>query len=196
MFEPRRHQRIRFCYPPVIKIGYGGEVVPGFIENLSLSGIMVRTGIIMEVGRHFGCEFSIYGSPSIDVAAVVVSRVGDVFGARFESGPLSQILLDDAIEAALAQGQAAILSTHEIDGRRVMRITGGLTGSLRNDFMHSLKQVGVVEIDASGVTAVDADGLALCLMAEQGHRVLIGRQSPCFAQGWRDLKLHSDRAAG
>lgn len=186
MFEPRRHQRIRFSLPPLIKIGFGGDVAHGFIENLSLAGLMVRTGLGLEVGRHFGCEFSLYDSPTIDVAAVTVSQVGDLFGARFEAGPLSQILIDEAIEGALAQGHASILTTHEVAGRRVMRITGGLTGSLRNDFMHSLTRVGVEEIDVSAVTAVDQAGLALCLTAQSRHGVRIGSQSDCFARGWAE----------
>ncbi len=187
MIEPRRHQRIRFCYPPAIKIGYGGEIAHGVIENLSLAGIMVRTGLNLEVGRRFGCEFSLFGAPAIDVVAVVVSQVGDLAGARFEAGPLNQILIDEVIVKALAEGHASILSNHEVGGRRVMRITGGLTGSLRNDFLHSLKQVGIQEIDVSAVTAVDQGGLALCLTAQTKHGVRIGNQSDCFARGWKEI---------
>lgn len=184
MIEPRRHQRIRFCYPPAVKIGYGGQVAHGVIENLSLSGLMVRAGLEMDVGRRFGCEFSIFGSPNIDVVAVVVNRVGDLISARFDVGPLSEILLDEIIVSALADGHASILTNHEIDGRRVMRITGGLTGNLRNDFIHSLTRVKVDEIDVSAVTAVDQAGMALCLTAMNHHGVTIGKQSSCFARNW------------
>ena len=188
MLESRRHQRVRFNRQPIIKIGYGGEVAHGFIENISLAGLMLRTGLALEVGRRFGCEFSLFESPLIDVAAITASRVGDLFGARFEAGPLSQILLDDAIERAIADGNAAILTTHEINGRRIMRISGGLTGSLRNDFMHSLTRVGVAEIDVSAVTAVDQAGLALCLAAASRHGVRIGNQSDCFARHWAEAR--------
>ena len=65
-----------------------------------------------------------------------------------------------------------------------MRITGGLTGSLRSDFMHALTRVGVDELDVEGVTAVDQAGLALCVVATTRHRVVIGDQSACFAEAW------------
>lgn len=185
MLDQRRHQRIRFGEPPEIEIGYGGVIGKGEIENLSLSGIMLRTGMALEIGRTAGCEFSIFGSPVIDVPAVVVSRVGDLFGARFQVGPINQILIEDALNSALAVGHASILSVHELGGRKVMRITGGLNGSLRNDIMHALTRVGVKELDVEGVTAVDQSGLALCLVATTRHGVEIGAQSECFADAWR-----------
>ena len=43
MLDQRRHQRIRFGILPTVKIGYGGAIGEGSIENLSLSGLMVRT---------------------------------------------------------------------------------------------------------------------------------------------------------
>ena len=147
---------------------------------------MLRTSLELRIGRRFGCEFSLFGSPLIDVSAVAVSRVGDIFGARFDSGPISQIVLDDAIEIAIAHGHASILTTHEIGGRRIMRIIGGLTGALRNDFMHALTRVGVNEIDASAVTAVDQAGIALCLTAQSRHGVEMGSQSECFAVRWQE----------
>ena len=51
----------------------------------------------------------------------------------------------DAIDAALAAGKASILSINDHDGRTVMRIIGGLNGSLRNDFLHGLTRVGVAD---------------------------------------------------
>lgn len=54
-----------------------------------------------------------------------------------------------AIDAALAAGKASILSINDHDGRTVMRIIGGLNGSLRNDFLHGLTRVGVADIDLS-----------------------------------------------
>ena len=185
MLDQRRHQRIRFGVPPKIEIGYGGAIGEGTIENLSLSGVMLRTGMALEIGRTAGCEFSLFGSPVIDVPAIVVSRVGDPFGARFQVGPINQILIEDALNAALALGQASILSVHELGGRKVMRITGGLNGSLRNDIMHALTRVGVNQLDVEAVTAVDQSGLALCLVATTRHGVEIGAQSACFASAWR-----------
>lgn len=194
MIDQRRHQRIRFAHPPAIHIGFNGAIDTGTVENISLSGLMVRTRLPLEIGRHFGCEFSLFDSPVIDVAAIVVSRVGDVFGARFESGPIGQIVLDDAIDIALEGGHASILSNHEIGGRRVMRIAGGLNASLRNDFMHSLTRVGVDEIDLSGVTAVDQAGIALCLTAVSRHGATVGAQSECFARQWEEALRQPGKA--
>ncbi len=185
MFEQRRHQRIRFAEPPRVNIGYNRSLGDGSIENISLSGLMVRTDMPLEVGRTIGCEFRIFDSPLIDVPAGVVSRVGDLYGTRFQPGPIAQILIDDAINAALANGKASILSMHETGGKKVMRIAGGLGGCLRNDFMHALTRVGVDEIDTSAVTQVDQAGLALCMVAVTRHGVDLGTQSDVFSCAWK-----------
>ena len=184
MLDQRRHQRIRFGSPPMIKIGYGGTIGEGLIENISLSGIMLRSSMTLEIGHTAGCEFSLFGSPVIDVPASVVSRVGNLFGARFQTGPINQIQIEDAINAALAEGKASIFSLHELGGHKIMRVVGGLNGSLRNDFMHALTRLGVNEIDVEGVTEIDQGGLALCLVAIRRHGVAIGAQSACFASAW------------
>jgi hypothetical protein len=185
MLDQRRHQRIRFSSPPIVRIGYGGGLDHGGIENLSLSGLMVRTSLNLEIGHTAGCEFSLFGSPMIDVPLTVVSRIGDVFGGRFQTGPINQVLIEDAIEAALAKGNASILTVNEIGGRKIVRITGGLNGSLRNDLMHALTRVGVDELDLKAVTAVDQGGLALCLVATGRYGVTLGSQSACFAEAWK-----------
>ncbi|WP_066882218.1 PilZ domain-containing protein [Dechloromonas denitrificans] len=185
LLDQRRHQRIRFGNPPPVRIGYAGSIGHGVIENLSLSGLMLRTDLGLDIGHTAGCEFSLFGSPIIDVPAAVVSRVGDLFGARFQTGPINQVMIDDAISGALAQGQASILSVHELSGRKVMRITGGLNGTLRGDFMHALTRVGIEEIDLAGVTMVDQAGLALCLVATRRHAAKIGAQAECFADAWK-----------
>jgi len=185
MLEQRRHQRIRFGTPPLVTIGYGGVIGEGAIENLSLTGLMVRSDMQLEVGRNAGCEFSLFGSPLIDVPVTMVSRVGNLFGGRFQTGPINRILIEDAVNSALAAGHASILSVHELGGEKVMRISGGLNGTLRNDFMHALTRVGVDELDVEGVTQVDQAGLALCLVAANRHGVKIGQQSACFEAAWR-----------
>jgi hypothetical protein len=157
----------------------------GTIENLSLSGMMFSTNMALEIGHIAGCEFSLFGSSVIDVPASIVSRVGNIFGARFQTGPINQIVIEDAINMALAEGQASILNVHDLGGKKVMRISGGLNGALRNDFMHALTRVGVNEIDVEAVTAVDQAGLALCLVAAGRHGVEIGAQSECFALAWK-----------
>lgn len=184
LLEQRRHQRIRFGNPPLIQIGFGGKIGEGLILNLSLSGLMVRTRMELELGRTVGCEFSLFGSPVIDVPASIVSRVGDLFGARFQTGPINQIVIDDAINAALGRGQASILSVNDLSGRKVMRIAGGLNGTLQSDFMYALTRGGVDELDLGGVTTVDQAGLALCLVATTRHGVVLGAQSECFAGAW------------
>lgn len=188
MQEQRRHQRIRFGVPPEAKIGYAGLTGQAAIENLSMSGMMLRTALKLEIGRTVGCEFSLFGAPWIDMPVTVVSRVGDLYGTRYQSGLINQVLIEDAINDALAAGRASVLSVHELAGRKVMRILGGLNGSLRNDFMYALTRVGVDEIDVAGVTAVEQAGLALCLVATQRHNAIIGSRSECFAGAW-DLAL-------
>lgn len=184
MLDQRRHQRIRFGVPQTIRIGYGGAIGEGIIENLSLSGLMMRTTMPLDISHNIGCEFSVFDSPVIDVPAAVVSRVCDLYGVRFQPGPISQILIEDAINSALTSGNASILSVHELGGRKTMRITGGLSAVLRSDFMHALTRMGVDEIDLEGVTAVEQAGLALCLVATKRHGVAIGAQSSCFAEAW------------
>jgi len=185
MVEQRRHQRIRFGVPPPVKVGFGGRAGEGCIENLSMSGLMIRCDIPLEIGRIVGCEFSLFGSPLMDVAVTIVSRLGEMYGARFQAGLINQVIIEDAIRAALASGKASILSMHEVAGRKTMRIAGGLNGSLRNDFMHAVTRVGVDEIDLAGVTQVEQAGLALCLVATERHGALLGEQSASFAEAWK-----------
>jgi hypothetical protein len=185
MVEQRRHQRIRFGVPPPVKVGFGGRMGEGSIENLSMSGLMMHCDIPLEIGQTVGCEFSLFGSPLMDVAVTVVSRIGDLYGTRFQAGLINQVIIEDAIRAALASGKASILSVHEVGGRKVMRIAGGLNGSLRNDFMHALTRVGINEIDLAGVTQVEQAGLALCLVATERHGATLGEQSTCFAEAWK-----------
>ena len=184
MHEQRRHQRIRFFVLPKLHIGFGGALGVGEIENISQAGLMVRTALPLQSGRLAGCEFSLFGSPLIDVPAMVVSSIGDLVSLRFQVGPISQVVIEDAIAAALAGGQASTLVVHERGGRKVMRLSGGLNGALRNDFMHALTRVGVDEIDVAAVTAVDQGGIALCLVATSRHGVAIGAKSACFAEAW------------
>ena len=80
---------------------------------------------------------------------------------------------------------ASVLSMHNREGRKVMRIAGALNLSLRNDFFHALDKMGVAEIDLTEVTAVDPDGLALCVVAAEKNGVIIDRLSPAVAQLWR-----------
>ena len=179
MREQRRHQRIRFNHPPCVRIGQGGKAGRGELENLSLGGLMLRTDLSLVVGAVLGCEFSVLDSSSIDLAAVVVSKVGDCYGTRFQLGPISASL----IEQALASGKASILSINEREGRKTMRIGGGLNACLRSDFMHGLTRVGVDEMDLSAVTGMDRDGLELCRIAVEQYRVALIQPSPCVASG-------------
>lgn len=188
MREQRRHQRIRFNQPPPIRVGQNGQAGKGTLENLSLGGLMLRTDVALKVGDTFGCEFSVFGSPLIDMPVVAVSKIGDLYGARFQAGPISEVLIQEAIDSALAAGHASILSIHDLQGRKVMRISGGMNNGLRSDFMHSLTRVGVHELDLSGVTDIDSSGLALCLIAAEQYSVSIGARSPCVERVWAEAK--------
>lgn len=184
MHDRRRNQRIRFAEPPAVRLGYAGASGTGYIENLSVAGLMVRTGLALEVGGTVGCEFSLQGNALIDLPLQVVSRVGNLYGGRFRKGPLSEALIEDAITSALAAGQASVLSLHESGGRRILRVLGGLCGALGNDFMHALTRVGVDELDLEGVTRTEHAGLALCRIAVEQHGVSLGPQSECFTRAW------------
>lgn len=187
MQDRRRHQRVRFGNPPPIFIGFDGAASHGVVENISSSGMMLRSDLPLAIGRQAGCEFSLFASPLIDVSVTVVSRIGDLYGVRFQAGLINQVAIEDAVASALARGEASVLGVHEIDGRKVLRVSGGLNGSLRNDFMHALTRVGVDELDVSAVTAADLAGLALCLVATGRHQVRLGQQSACFAAAWAKI---------
>ena len=179
MKEQRRHQRVRFgVTQPFVRLGQSGITGMGRLMNLSLGGLMVRTEMPLKIGQVFGCEFTVLGSALVDMSAVVVSRVGDdLYSARFQAGPLSEVLIEDIISRALASGDGSILSINEIQGKRVMRVVGGLNDSLRNDFIHGLENVKVDEIDLSDVTSVDSNGLELCRLAKKNYHVAITRPS-------------------
>jgi len=179
MTEQRKHQRIRFNVLPPVRIGQFGLSGTGALENMSLGGLLLQTEMPLKVGEVFGCEFTVFDSPLIDMSAVVVSKIGDRYGVRFQAGPISEVLIQDAIDRALASGKASVLSINELQGRKVMRIAGGLNASLRSDFMHSLTRMGVDEMDLSGVTEIDNAGLDLCRIAIEQHRVGIVRPSSC-----------------
>lgn len=180
MQEQRRHQRIRFNNPPRAVIGQSGLSGPGELENLSLGGMLLHTGLPLKVGEAFGCEFVVFDSPLIDLSAQVVNKIGDRYGARFVAGPLSQMLIGQAIENALTLGRASVLSINELQGRKVMRVVGGLNDGLRNDFMHGLVKVGVDDLDLSAVSNVDSAGLALCRIAVEQYQARIVSQSSCI----------------
>lgn len=186
MQEQRRHQRIRFGTPLVIQIGYNGQLEKGRLENLSLSGFMVRTNISLEIGKNFGCEFKIMGSVRIDAPATAVSRLGDLYGARFHVGPINERLVKNAMEDAIANGSASSVSTHNVRGKKVMCVSGGLNATLENDFSYALTKAGINELDLSAVTCVDNDGLNLCKDAMRNYGVTIGAQSTCFSLAWNN----------
>ena len=192
MREQRRHQRVRFNSLPSVRLGQFGCAGTGTLENLSLSGLMLRSALPLKVNEPVGCEFSVFESPLIDISAVIVSRLGDLFGARFQAGPLSQYLIQSAIDSALASGRASTLTINEVQGRKVMRITGGLNAGLRNDFLHGVIKVGVSEIDLSEVTDIDNEGVDLCRRARTEHQIPIVRPSACV----RSLAVGSGSLAG
>ncbi|MDR2452385.1 MAG: PilZ domain-containing protein [Candidatus Accumulibacter sp.] len=190
MKEQRRHQRIRFNVQPLVRMGQAGMTGLGRLENLSLGGLMVRTDLSLKSGEIFGCEFSLFGLYLIDIPATVVGSVGELFSARFQAGPISETLLQDEMIRALSSGRGSVLSVNELQGRRVMRIQGGLNESLRNDFLHGLK-TGVDEIDLSRVTDIDLVGAELCQTAMKRQIGIIrpvGRVSDeiAAAVGWRN----------
>ena len=179
MGDQRRHQRIRFNSHPVVRVGQFGCGGTGELENLSTGGLMLRTGLPLKVGEALGCEFVVFDSPLIDISVLVVSKIGDLYSARFQAGPVSEFLIQDAINDALASAKASILSINEVQGRKVMRIAGGFNDGLRSDFMYNLTKMRIDELDLSGVTGIDCAGVELCKIAFQQHKVAIGQMSSC-----------------
>lgn len=185
MQEQRRHQRIRFAIPLTVLIGYNGRLESGTLENLSLSGFMVRTAIPLQIGRNFGCEFSVSEGTRIDAVATTVSRLGDLCGARFQDGPVINLLVRDVMEETIASGSASSVCTRTVQGKKVLCVAGGLNATLENDFSYSLTKVGIDELDLSRVTCVDVAGIELCKKAMRNHGVSLVGQSPCFALAWK-----------
>lgn len=178
MREQRRHQRIRFNTLPKVRIGQFGIAGTGELENLSLGGLMMRTDLPLKIGEACGCEFVVFESPLIDMSATVVSKVGNLYGARFQAGPVSEWLIQEAMNDALSSGKASVLSINDLQGRKVMRISGGLNRGLRNDFMHHLTRMGIDDLDLSEATEVDEVGLELCRVAVEDYKARIIHASP------------------
>ena len=103
MIEQRKHQRIRFSEPPRVRIGFAGRITEGSLENLSISGLMLRTDLPLTAHGVAGCEFSLCGSPVADVSVSVLNCLGDLYGARFRSGLINPVLIEDAMRDAKGQ---------------------------------------------------------------------------------------------
>jgi len=178
--EQRRYPRIRFDTLLPMRVGHQGELVAGGLENLSLGGLMFRADIELMVGETVGVEFSVFDSPVIDMPVSIASRVGSgLYGARFNAGPISNILIESAIEGAIRKGKATIITIHDREDGKLMRIVGGLTVTAKNEFMHGLSRAGIAELDLSEVTRIDAEGVALCSLAVSRYGVRIGQRSLC-----------------
>ena len=179
MKERRRHQRIRFDVPPRVRLGQFGVSGSGHIESLSLGGMMLQCELPLRVGAPVGCEFELFASPLIDLSALVVGHIGQRHSIRFVAGPVSACLIEEAVERGLAAGKASVLSINEVHGRRVMRVVGGLTARLHDDFMHGLTRMRVDRLDLAGVTQIDAAGVDLCGIAIEQYQAGIVRPSSC-----------------
>jgi len=178
--EQRRYPRIRFDTLLPIRVGHQGELVSGGLENLSLGGLMFRADIELMVGETVGVEFRVFDSPVIDMPVSIASRVGSgLYGARFNAGPISNLLIESAIEGAIRKGKATIITIHDREDGKLMRIVGGLTVTAKNEFMHGLSRAGIAELDLSEVTRIDAEGVALCSLAVSRYGVRIGQRSLC-----------------
>ncbi len=173
MKEQRRHQRIRFNTLPKVRIGQFGIAGTGELENLSLGGLMLRTDLPLKIGEACGCEFVVCESPLIDMSAIVVSKIGDLYGARFQVGPISEWLIQEAMNDALSSGKASVLSINDRQGRKVMRVSGGLNRGLHNDFMHHLTRMGIDDLDLSEITDIDEAGIELCRIAVEDYMVRV-----------------------
>lgn len=181
--EQRRYPRIRFDTLLPMRVGHQGELVAGGLENLSLGGLMFRTDIELMVGETVGVEFRVFDSPLIDMPVSIASRVGSgLYGARFNAGPISSLLIESAIEGAIRKGKATIITIHDREEGKLMRIVGGFTATAKNEFMHGLSRAGIAELDLSEVTRIDAEGVALCGIAVSRYGVRLGQRSRCVEE--------------
>ena len=179
MIEKRRHPRIRFATQPRVHLGQFGLSGFGELENLSMGGLMLRTELPLRINEVCGCDFTVLSSPVLDLSVTIVSKVGaDLYGARFQPGPLSERVLGDVIAHSLSSGYGSVLSINDLQGRKVMRVMGGLNLGLRGDFMHHLARSGVVELDLAEVTGIDHDGFNLCRIAIDQFKVRVIHPSP------------------
>lgn len=155
---------------------------PAQLENLSANGLMCRAGADFPVNQRLALSFCFEWSPPIELWAQVVSRVGALYGVRFDAAPLSEPLIQAMIGVALKRGDAASATVHDVGGRRVLRLMGGLWDSLAPDIAHFLARGGVDALDAQAVTAVETAGMAPCLEALASGQLELIAESTVFAQ--------------
>lgn len=173
MIERRRHQRVTFASPQSAHFGQLGIRGSGYLENISLGGLLLETDIGLKIGEPLGCEFVLVNEHLIDIPAVVANKVQKYYGIRFQAGLVSQWLIQEAIDTMLLSGRASILSIKDLGGRRVMRIEGGLNKSLHEQFMSGLINSGIQDLDLSGLTHIDREGRNLCKIAAEQYKVNI-----------------------
>lgn len=171
-----------------MRVGHAGKQCDAQLQNLSLGGLMFRADLPLAVGESIGCEFRVFDSSTIDLVAVVASKVGEgLYGVRFQAGPMSQLLIQDAIDHAVAHGFVSIVTVHEQESGRVLRVAGGMTAAAKADFSHAVQRVGVAELDLSEVTFIDKDGLSMCALAVARYGVRAERRSPCVERAWQTI---------
>ena len=177
MIERRKHQRVAFASPPNAHFGQFGIKGKGYLQNISLGGLLLKTDTELKVGEPLGCEFVLVNEHLIDIQAVVGNKIQTHYGIRFQVGLVSQWLLQEAIDTMLSSGQGSILSIKDLSGRRVMRIEGGLNQSLYDQFMFSLTNSGIQDLDLLNVTHMDNEGRNLCKIAVEQFKVRIIAES-------------------
>ncbi len=182
MQEKRRHQRVKCAGMSPFCIGVFGTEGKAELENISSSGLMMRSDLQLAIGRTVGVALALPNFPSLYASLTVVSRLGGLVGARFRAGPLNQVLIDALIVEMLSRGVASAANVHEIGGRKILRVAGGLNESLTEDLIYFFERVGVDELDASEVTMVNVAGLTPCLERLREGKLVLRAGSPCFNQ--------------
>lgn len=181
MLERRRHQRVRCAQSLALRIGHAGAQGVGVLENLSASGLMMRSALPLRVGQDFGLSFAFNWSPLVETGATAVSRVGDLVGVRFNAGPLTVGHLSECIAEALRRGEASTAAVHESNGRKVLKVAGGLSESLLGDLRHFVERVGVDDLDAGEVTYVSPAAMAVFVEPLRQGRLQLLRASLAFS---------------
>ena len=120
MIERRKHQRVAFASPPNAHFGQFGIKGKGYLQNISLGGLLLKTDSELKVGEPLGCEFILANEHLIDIPAIVANKIQSHYGIRFQAGLVSQWLIQEAIDTMLTSGRGSILSIKDLGGRRVM----------------------------------------------------------------------------
>ena len=186
MQERRRHQRVRCTHLPPFSIWAACGLGQGSLENLSISGVMLRTDLALRVGQPVGLAVGGLRGHAFETVASVVSRVGDLIGLRFRNAPLAMPHIEAIISDLLQRGEASAATLHDLGGQKTLRVCGGFTPAIDAELRHFVERVANGQLDVGEVTAVDPTTLAHCLPALLTGQIKLAAASPVFLKAYQE----------